>query len=78
MESLEFQLLLYKLLTSAIDRKDNDGETKEKLSIGGEVLTTTQFLGFMKRLTKSMLNSDCFSSSFTASNKQMNKLAKGM
>jgi hypothetical protein len=56
MESLESQLLLYKVLTSAVDRNDKDGETKERISLGGEVLTSTQFLGFMKRLTKSKLS----------------------
>lgn len=68
MESLEFQLLLYKLLTSAIDKKDKDGETKEKLSTGGEVLTSTQFLGFMKRLTKSKNDFEVFSFFYGGSN----------
>ena len=53
MESLEYQLTLYKFLTSAIDKNDRDGETKQKLGLGGEVLTSSQFLSFMKRLTKS-------------------------
>ncbi len=61
MESLELQLLLYKVLTSAIDKNDKDGETKEKLSLGGEILTSTQFLGFLKRLTKSIPDIPSFS-----------------
>lgn len=53
MESLEFQLLMYKLMASTIGNGSKPGDNTEKLIVANESINSTQFLEFMKRLTKS-------------------------
>lgn len=54
MDTLEQELLLYKLFTAALNVPTLDETGMERGKVGGEVLTNFQFLQFVRSLTKSM------------------------
>lgn len=58
MSTLDKELVFYKFFRALVAEADSENWSQDRFNTNGEVLSTSQFLMFMQRVTQSKISAD--------------------